>query len=481
MREKSSLNLLRWLGVIGLVLWAACPRAWGKDARYLEHTLPASWQTTDSGAFLTDADNARWWSGFGDPLLDSLIALGRSGNYDVATAMKRIEVARHQVGEARSAYFPQFGLTAGWSRERISGATTSEAVPATVSSAFDGAVNMSWEIDVFGKITAQVRQAKAQVKVSAAEAAGVELSIDAEIASTYIGLLVERGQLAVAREHSQSQLRILDMTKTRHETGLASKLDVAQASTLYYSTIAQIPLLEASIDASVNALAVLLGVTREELPAGVASAATLPAALPPVGVGAPGDLLRRRPDVVQAERGIEAAAAALGIARREYLPSLSVSASAGTQAHSVGDLFSRRSFTYTIAPTLSWTIFDGLARRYKAAEAKEQMEIQIDNYNLTVLTAVEEVRDAARRYTCTLEYIDTVGKVVDSSAEEVKLSVDLYKEGLTAFSNVVDAMLNYLSYQNTLVSARGQAIDSLITLYKALGGGWSADIQSQYE
>lgn len=195
--------------------------------------------------------------------------------------------------------------------------------------------------------------------------------------------------------------------------------------------------------------------------------------MPPVGLGAPGDLLRRRPDVVQAERGIEAAAAALGIARKEYLPSLSVSASAGTQAHNIGDLFSRNSFTYSIAPTLSWTIFDGLSRRYNAAEARERMEIEIAGYNLAVLTAVEEVRDAARRYTCTLEYIKTIEDVVGSSAEEVRLSVELYKQGLTAFSNVVDAMLNYLSYQNTLVSAKGQAIDSLINLYKALGGGWN--------
>lgn len=102
------------------------------------------------------------------------------------------------------------------------------------------------------------------------------------------------------------------------------------------------------------------------------------------------------------------------------------------------------------------------------------MENAIDGYNLAVITAVEEVRDAARKYGCTQSYIDYIDRVVQSSAEEVKLSVDLYKEGLTAFSNVVDAMLNYLTYQNTLVAARGQSIDSLINLYKALGGGWNS-------
>lgn len=474
MREKSSLNLLRWLAVLGFILWAACPRAKGAERNYLEHSLPSGWDTTDAGFYDADAANAEWWRGFGDPLLDSLIAIGRSNNYDVAMAARRIEIARAQAGAARSAYYPSFSLDAGWSRERVSGLTSAEKGPATTLSSFSGTVNMRWEIDVFGKITAQVREARAQVKVSAAEFAGVGLSVDAEIASTYIGLLVAREQFAVAREHSESQLRILNITKTRHETGLASKLDVAQASTLYYSTIAQIPLLEASIDASVNSLAVLLGVTREDLPEGVLTATRIPSDIPGVGLGVPGDLLQRRPDIVQAEKSIEAAAAALGIARKEYLPSLSVSASAGTQAHNIGDLFSRAGLTYSIAPTISWTIFDGLSRRYNAAEAREQMEIAVDNYNLAILTAVEEVRDAARKYTCTQEYISTLEEVVSSSAEEVKLSVDLYKEGLTAFSNVVDAMLNYLSYQNTLVSARGQAIDSLINLYKALGGGWTA-------
>lgn len=471
MRVKTPVYLLSRAAAILFAVWAACPESAAADRAYSDRSLPSEW-SVDFVA--EETANAHWWSGFGDSLLDSLIAIGRHNNYDLATAARRIEIARQQAGEASAAYYPTVGINAGWSRSRISGATGTVPAEATVSSAFSGTVDMNWEIDVFGKISAQVRQAKAQVKVSAAEFAGVGLSVDAEIASTYIGLLVARSQLTVAREHSESQERILNITKTRHETGLASNLDVAQASTLYYSTIAQIPLLEASIDASVNSLAVLLGTTREELPAGVFTADQLPETIPSVALGVPADLLRRRPDVVQAEKAVDAAAAALGIARKEYLPSLSLSASAGTQAHSAGDLFTSRSFTYTVAPTLSWTVFDGLSRRHAAAEARERMEIAINNYNLALITAVEEVRDAARRYECTQEYIGRIGKVVENSAEEVRLSVDLYKEGLTAFSNVVDAMLNYLSYQNTLVSARGRAVDSVINLYKALGGGWNS-------
>ena len=142
-------------------------------------------------------------------------------------------------------------------------------------------------------------------------------------------------------------------------------------------------------------------------------------------------------------------------------------------AHNFGDLFKGPSFTYSIVPTLSWTLFDGLQRRNTALAARQSMEARIDSYNLTVLTAIEEVRDAIARYKSSLLYIERIGNVVTSSEEEVQLSIDQYKQGLTMFSNVVDAQLNYLTYQNTLISARGDAISSLISLYKALGGGWT--------
>lgn len=463
-------QLLLRLTVFASAIWFVNPMAYCENNRYLEVELPSKW--SNDSTFDADASNIHWWKGFGDSLLDSLVARGRTNNYNVSVAIKRIELARAGIGAARSAYFPTVGVDAGWSRNRTSGVATSTHIPVTIGSAFNASVTASWEIDIFGKVHSQVQKAKANEGLSAAEAAGVVLSLDAEIANTYIGLLVARGQLEVARRHAGNQLEILRITQLRHDTGLASKLDVAQATTLYYSTIAQIPLLEAQIDASVNSLAVLLGTTREQLPSAIDTAVALPTSMPPVGIGTPADLLRRRPDVVQAERQIDVAAAALGIARKDYLPSLSIQASVGSQAHSLGDLFTGDSFTYSIAPTLSWTIFDGLGRHYAVAEARRQMEIAIDDYNMAVVTAVEECRDAARNYTCTLRYIDDIEKVVESSSEEVDKSVELYKEGLTAFSNVVDAMLNYLSYQNTLVSARGRAIDSLINLYKALGGGW---------
>lgn len=429
----------------------------------------------DSSGVLTVSDGAReaeWWRGFDDPLLDSLIVLGRKANYDLAAAATRIAIAKTQVGQARAAYFPTLTVSAGYSRERISGRTTATDVPASISSVFAGSVDMSWEIDVFGKITRQVRQRKTQVQVTAAEYAAVLNSLDAQIASTYIGLLTSRDQLTVARSHAASQADIMNTTVSRFECGLASKLDVTQARTLYFSTVAQIPMLEASIAASVNALGVLLGVDPSQLPPEVMEAQGLPNYRRLVQLCVPAELLRRRPDIVEAEKNIEVAAAAVGIAKAEYLPSLTLQGSIGTEAHRAGDLFRRPSLTYSIAPTLSWTLFDGLERRYVAAEASENLRAAVDSYNLTVLTAIEEVRNAATRYDNSLRYIATLQEVVANANESTVLSYDLYREGLTPFINVDNAELSCLEYDNTLITAKSDALSALIDLFKALGGAY---------
>ncbi len=414
-----------------------------------------------------------WWRSFDDPMLDSLIALGERNNYDVSMAAHRIEISRAAIRQAQSAYYPQIGINLGWTRERQSGSIASPGGTATVTSWFGASASMSWEVDVFGKIRAQVNKSKQSARVTAAEYRGAMLTLEAEIATSYISLLVDRAQLAVAQEHSKNQLHILDITETRHRTGLVSGLDVSQAKTLYYSTVSSIPLLEASIEALYNSLAVLCGVPRSELPASLFDEHPIPSHYNLAATGAPIEVIRNRPDVVQAERSIDVAAAGLGIAHSAYLPSLSVSASAGTQAHRFGDLFSRQSIGYTIAPTLSWTLFDGLARHAASVEAREAMRLEVDNYNLTVQTAIEEVNNAMARYSATLKYIDSIEKVVDNSSEAVRLSLDQYKQGLCDFYNVVEAQLTYLTYQNSLAAGRGQALTSLIDLYKALGGSCS--------
>lgn len=431
--------------------------------------MPEAW-TYESAYYPADPDESQWWSRLGDPLLDSLVNRGRANNYDVISALKRIDAARAQVGMVQSGYFPTIGISAGWNKERMSGMTTSPGRGATTTDFFNIGANMSWEIDVFGKIRAGVNQRKASWRASRAEFDGVMLSISAEIASTYISYRVARAQLQVAREHSESQSKIVKIAEARHETGLSSGLDVAQAKTVYYSTLATIQPLESQVHTLANSLATLLGEYASQLPPSLFADAELPQCPPMPAAGVPADLLRQRPDIMAAEQNLAAAAAAVGVAKKDFLPTLSIQGSIGTQSHSAKNLFKSESFAYTIAPTLSWTLFSGLERKYAVAAAKADMEAMIASYQSTVQSAVAEVDNAIYSYSRAIENIATLTQAMEQSREAYNRSVELYKSGNSGFINVADAQVSYLTYSNQLISARGQAVNAYITLCKALGG-----------
>ena len=350
-------------------------------------------------------------------------------------------------------------------------------MPAAVTSYWNAGATMRWEVDVFGKIRASVRQSQSELRVSRAEYASVMVSLQAQIATAYVNLRTYQAEMKIAENHTENQLKVVHITEARHKAGLASMLDVAQAKTVYYSTVASIPLLETSIRSTINSIAVLLGEQPSNLYAMLGTPRPMPDHAQMVPKNVPLDLICRRPDVVAARQSVASAADALGIARKDYLPTLSLNGSIGTSAHNGSDLFSKNSFAYTVAPTLSWTLFDGFARRSATAEAKLRLESEMDSYNQTVLTAVGEADNAVSAYSNELEYMKSLEEVVNQSNEAQNLSLDLYKRGLSAFSNVVDAQLNLLEYQNSLVVAKGDAIVSLINLYKAVGGGWINDIE----
>ncbi|MDE6683452.1 MAG: TolC family protein, partial [Muribaculaceae bacterium] len=249
-------------------------------------------------------------------------------------------------------------------------------------------------------------------------------------------------------------------------------LEVTQARIVLYSTQSSLPGLESGIRTTANALAVLTGAYPSEIVPRLLSPGELPKDMGMPAVGVPADLLRRRPDIVEAEAQLAQYASMIGVAKNDFLPVLTLDGSIGTSSRNIKHLFGAHSLDYSIAPTLSWTIFDGLARNHKTAEAKIQLEEATDNYNLTVLNAIEEVENAISRYNSSLQEIDCLNLLIEQSKKSLELSLDLYKQGLTAFSNVVDAQQSYLENQNSLVSARGDALAQLVNLYQALGGGF---------
>ena len=428
--------------------------------RYLRQQLPERWTYTPEIQQTMPSDD-QWWKNFDDALLDSLISMGIDNNFNLSEAAHRREVARLTMQQAKAAYYPSLTANATYSRSRLMDVTSNN---------YSLGADMNWEIDVFGKITSGVKARKAAYKASRAEYVGAMISLTAQIATYYVDFRVLQARLAVAEEHIQSQERVLKIAEARHEAGLVSKLDVAQAKTVYYQTRATLPALRSSLRQTLNALAVLVGRYPDQIAPMFGAFNRLPAYNHIIPAGVPMNLLRRRPDIVEAEATLAQYAAQLGVAKKDFLPTLSLTGSIGFQHTDIDDLFTKHGFHYAITPTLSWTIFDGFSRKYAVAQAKEEMMMGIDAYNLTVMTAVQEVDNAIVSYQASLEEYNLDKEVYAQAVEEFNLSMEQYKTGLASFTTVVDAQIDWLTCANSMVVAQGNALISLIDLYKALGG-----------
>lgn len=435
--------------------------------------IPEKWAWEPAHIQQAPEVSDKWWQQFADPVLDSLVTLGMERNYDLAIAHRRAAMARDAVGQARSGWMPSVGLDLGWSRSRSSGKINS--YPSATSSYFNAGLSASWEIDIFGKVAAGVKEKKAAYRASRAEYAGTMVSLAAQIASTYISLRLYQQQYAIAMAHSESQMKTVKIAEARFETTLASKLDVAQAWGTYYSTQSSIPMLRNSIRRTINALALLVGEYPEAVEEWLSAPGRLPESSEEVAMGVPADLLRRRPDIAKAEAELAVAAAQAGIAKKEFLPTLTLNGSIGTSAREFSKLFSSDSFTYEIAPTLSWTLFDGLNREYAARSARENLEASAASYQLTVMTAVQEADNAISTYYSSLEQQDIIQKVIEENTEALTLALDRYKNSLSPMSDVITAQLNALASENDLVSAKASSLQALVSLYEALGGGYNEE------
>lgn len=413
-----------------------------------------------------------WWHTFGDADLDSLIKMAMKENYNLQAALQRIEMAGRAIEIARASYYPNLGVSAGYTKGQSSGAAGATVGKSAPYSYFTLGAAMQWEIDVFGKIRQNVKAQKAAYNASRAEYDGAMIALAANVAKAYINLRMYQSELSVARKHLDGQQKVLAIVEARFKAGLADMLDVAQSKTVVASTQASIPSLEAMIDASINSLALLTGHYPYEVYGWLSKEAEMPEVVYGAQMGVPNDLLRRRPDIIEAEENLAQSAAQVGIAKSDFLPTLSMTGSIGTQSHDAKHLFGSHSMYWEVAPTLSWTLFDGMARNAKTAEAKAQMEASIDSYNYTVMNAVVEVGNATTTFKSSMETVNLEREVIDESKKALDLSLDLYKRGLSPFSNVVDAQITNLENQNAMLTAKGNALTAVVALYEALGGGW---------
>lgn len=438
---------------------------------YLDTPLPQAWEEGGEVFRQTLPVDDQWWKSFGDTTLDSLISIAVDRNYSVLTAIDRMNMAKAGLHMERSGFFPTVGINAGWTRQQTSG-NTSE-LPQSTQHYYDVSANMSWELDIFGSIRQRVKAQKETFAASKEEYTAVMVSLSAQVASSYIQLRELQQELKVVERNCASQAAVLKITEVRYNTGLVSKLDVAQAKSVYFSTKASIPQLESGINQYITSLAVLLGTYPQEIRPVLERVGELPDYMEPISIGIPADLLMRRPDIRSAEHQINAQAASLGASKSDWLPQVFIKGSVGYASKDFKDLTKHKSFTYEIAPALSWTIFSGGKLVNATKSARAQLDEAIDQFNQTVLTAVQETDNAMTAYRSSIKQIVALREVRNQGQETLTLSLDLYKQGLTPFQNVLDAQRSLLSYENQLVQARGNSLLQLIALYQALGGGWN--------
>ena len=439
--------------------------------KYLERPLPDGWQEKDILFQQVLPVDDQWWKVFEDATLDSLINLAMKQNPSVLMAINRIDQAKAQWRISQSEFYPSISFDGGWTRQQTSGNLGTGSSQAWTGY-YSASVQMSWQLDVFGVIRQKAKAQKELYAASKEEYNATMVSLCAEVASAYFNLREVQQELDVLRRNAVSQEAVVKITESRYKTGLVSKLDVAQAKSVYYSTLASIPTTEANVIQYLNTLAVLLGLYPQDVTDALSDTKPLPDYMEPVGVGVPGELLLRRPDVRGAERQVNAQAALLGASKRDWLPEFFLNGSFGYASDDLKDVGKKGSMTWSIAPSMTWNLFNGGRNLQEERLQRAQLDESINQFNQTVLTAVQEVDNAMSAYKNSIKQILACREMLYQGKEAFDLSLDLYKQGLTPFQNVLDAQRSMLTYENTLVKAKGYSLVCLVQMYQALGGGW---------
>lgn len=439
--------------------------------KYLERPLPDEWQEKDMLFQQVLPVDDQWWKVFEDTTLDSLINLAMEQNPSVLMAINRIDQAKAQWRISQSEFYPSLTFNGGWTRQQTSG-NLGTGSPQAWTGYYSASVQMSWQLDVFGVIRQKAKAQKELYAASKEEYNATMVSLCAEVASVYFNLREVQQELDVLRRNAVSQEAVVKITESRYKTGLVSKLDVAQAKSVYYSTLASIPTTEANVIQYLNTLAVLLGLYPQDVTDALSDTKPLPDYMEPVGVGVPGELLLRRPDVRGAERQVNAQAALLGASKRDWLPEFFLNGSFGYASDDLKDVGKKGSMTWSIAPSMTWNLFNGGRNLQEERLQRAQLDESINQFNQTVLTAVQEVDNAMSAYKNSIKQIVACKEMLYQGKEAFNLSLDLYKQGLTPFQNVLDAQRSMLTYENTLVKAKGYSLVCLVQMYQALGGGW---------
>jgi NodT family efflux transporter outer membrane factor (OMF) lipoprotein len=427
------------------------------------------------------ADLRAWWAGFNDPLLTHFVSLALEQNLDIAQAAARVAQARAALRLADAALLPSGNVSAHGARAHQSVETplgqVLEATPDfdRSGSFYEANLGVGWEMDIFGGLRRGREAARAQFEASEAGAIATRLAVAAQTADVYVTIRGLQLRTAVARQQAETRRQLLALITLQYDKGIAAELEVRQAEGSLAEVEAQVPALEAGLDAAMNALDVLLAAQPGTYRAELSQATPVPVAPGLVETGSPAEMIRRRPDLIVAERRLAAANARIGVAISEYYPKFSFGALLGSAtAISSGNLFTSGARQTQGVLGLRWRLFDFGRVDAEIAVARGQEAETLAAYRLAVLRATEDVENALSALVKREAQLAILTQGESSLARARDNALAAYEGGVVSLIEVLDADGNLLEMRDAKAQAQTEAARAAIASFRALGGGWDA-------
>jgi len=435
-----------------------------------QYQTQGSWTTANPADQL---DRAGWWKLYQEPELDDLEQRLITNNPDLHAALFHYDQAEAYIKQVSSQLYPQVSAAGNIQRDRESDTRPlrSPTGPTDYTSATLG-LEVDYEVDLWGRVRDSVAASKDEGQASKADLASTQLSLEIQLARSYIDLRGLDQQVQLIEETDDAYQKALDLTRNRHGAGIVSGLDVARASNQLSSAESELTQVKARRAIEEHAIAVLVGASPSDFHI---ESSTHPIPLPTIPIGVPSDLLQRRPDIAAAERRVQEANYRIGVARTAYFPTLTLSAQGGAQSSVLADLLSAPSSYWSFGPTLAVYLLDGGKRKAQVASAKAATGEAGDHYRSVVLASFKQVEDD-------LTLLNDLGTATDQQQDaanaadtSVNLSLARYKRGAVSYLDVVEAQSAALESERSVIQLRTQQLDANVDLVHALGGGWTRD------
>ncbi|WP_024850460.1 efflux transporter outer membrane subunit [Hydrogenovibrio kuenenii] len=477
LRFKKTMTIFspKYLLVMTPLLLAACSQmpTYEKPKVDMPKVWAESLPKTVQKAQMTEE---QWWDSLsGDKVLYRLIEKGRTQNKDIQLAVLRLKQARSYLTQAQSGSYPEFDATAGASRTKSSNQSYPQGQGAEFNNYSLGGL-LSYEVDIWGRVSSLKSAAEANLKATEANKDAVDLSISSAIATAYLNLRALDHSVILAEDTVTSRKEALELRKKQLQLGSITPLSVQQAEADLASVEVSLYKLREQRDLQRHALSLLLGESPQKIladsqkPDGEVFKDHKVLSVP---VGVPSDLLLRRPDIVAAEQKLIAANANIGVARASLFPSISLTGMFGVQSESLSNLFKDDAFNWNAGANITAPIFDYGKRKANVAISKAEKQAMLITYQDTVKRGFAETLDALTQYHGSQLQLEAQQRQVTALSKSLELAKKRFDAGYSSYLEVLDAQRSLFNAQLSLVNTKLRHYDSLVSLYKAIGGSWS--------